>query len=85
MREMRDVIRRPTLLTSAAGFLIASLMLGSGGPALGVEDLFARMGVQRPTNVRLAPDLELPTLDGKTAHLKDFRGKAVLLGFFTTT
>ena len=32
----------------------------------------------------LAPDFELPTLDGKTMKLSDFRGKAVLLNFWAT-
>lgn len=58
---------------------------GSQGPATGAEDLFKAMAVQRPANPGSAPDLELPGLDGKTVLLKDFRGKVVLLGFFTTT
>ncbi len=28
--------------------------------------------------------LALPNLEGNTVHLQDFRGKVVLLGFFTT-
>ncbi len=31
-----------------------------------------------------APDFELQDLDGKTVRLSQFRGKIVLLGFFTT-
>jgi thiol-disulfide isomerase/thioredoxin len=31
-----------------------------------------------------APDFELKTLDGKTVHLIDYRGKAVLLNFWAT-
>jgi len=31
-----------------------------------------------------APDFSLPSLDGKTTHLSDFRGKAVLLNFWAT-
>jgi peroxiredoxin len=34
---------------------------------------------------RLAPDFELPTLDGKTKKLSDYRGKIVVLNFWTKT
>ena len=34
---------------------------------------------------RLAPDFELPTLDGATVRLSDFRGKVVVLNFWTRT
>lgn len=68
-----------------AGSLVTAVTLGSGRPAQGTEDLFLRMGVQRPVNPSPAPDLALPGLDGRTVRLKDFQGKVVLLGFFTTT
>ncbi|HXZ40100.1 MAG TPA: TlpA disulfide reductase family protein [Terriglobales bacterium] len=32
----------------------------------------------------MAPDFALQSLDGKTVHLTDFRGKAVLLNFWAT-
>lgn len=31
-----------------------------------------------------APDFSLPAVGGKTVRLSDYRGKAVLLGFFKT-
>lgn len=34
---------------------------------------------------RQAPDFELPALDGKNVRLSDFRGKAVMLHFWTKT
>jgi peroxiredoxin len=34
---------------------------------------------------RLAPDFELPTLDGSTKKLSDYRGKVVVLNFWTKT
>ena len=40
----------------------------TGGPKAGTE----------------APDFALQSLDGKTVHLSDFRGKAVLLNFWAT-
>ncbi len=85
MAELRDFIRRGVLLTSTVGLVITAVALGLGGPALGTEDPFPAMGVQRPANPGPAPDLELPSLDGRRVHLSEFRGKVVLLGFFSTT
>lgn len=85
MRRPRDFIRRLALLTPAAGLAVAAATLSSSGPVQARQDLFAAMAVQRPANPGLAPDLELPSLDGRTVRIKDFRGKVVLLGFFTTT
>jgi len=34
---------------------------------------------------KLAPDFELPTLDGTTQRLSDYRGKVVILNFWTKT
>jgi cytochrome oxidase Cu insertion factor (SCO1/SenC/PrrC family) len=67
-----------------AGLVIAALGLGLRGPALATEELFRAMAVQRLANPGPAPDLALPNPEGKTVHLKDFRGKVVLLGFFAT-
>lgn len=36
-------------------------------------------------NNRTAPDFELPTLDGSTKKLSDYRGKVVILNFWTKT
>jgi thiol-disulfide isomerase/thioredoxin len=38
----------------------------------------------RITQSTIAPDFSLESLDGKTTHLSDFRGKAVLLNFWAT-
>ncbi|MGH9529530.1 MAG: TlpA disulfide reductase family protein [Terriglobales bacterium] len=36
------------------------------------------------TGMKIAPDFSLQSLDGKTVHLSDFRGKAILLNFWAT-
>lgn len=85
MGTPRDLMSRPTFLASTAGLVIAAWTLGLGEPAVGTEDLFAAMAVQRPAVSGPAPELVLPSLDGRTVDIKDFQGKVVLLGFFTTT
>lgn len=82
---VRNFSCRLALLITVAGLLITAVTLGPGRPVMGGEDPFVTVGVQRPATPGPAPDLRLPSLDGKTVQLKDFGGKAVLLGFFTTT
>ncbi len=36
------------------------------------------------SGMKMAPDFTLQSLDGKTVHLSDFRGKAILLNFWAT-
>jgi hypothetical protein len=43
------------------------------------------MSVQRPAEPVGAPHLVFLTAEGREARLGEFRGKVVLLGFFTTT
>jgi hypothetical protein len=71
-------------LTWILGLINALVLIGTIRPAQAAEDLFAGMVVQRPAQLEPAPALALPTLEGNTVHLQDFRGKVVLLGFFTT-
>lgn len=85
MKVLRDRISRRILPALIGGLVLAAGALGIGMPAAGAEDAFKAMAVQRPANLGPAPDLALPSLEGKTVRLKDFRGKVVLLGFFTTT
>ena len=58
-------------------------MMGAGAP---LSDPFAELGVERLNAASPAPELSLLGLDGRTVSLpRDFRGKVVLVSFFTTT
>jgi hypothetical protein len=43
------------------------------------------MSVQRPAEPVAAPDFAFLTAEGHAARLGEFRGKVVMLGFFSAT
>lgn len=49
------------------------------------EEPFAAMRVARPPTPTPSPEFAFRTLAGDEVRLSSFRGKAVLLGFFSTT
>ena len=71
-------------LTVGAVFV---LLIGAsfGATAGGAKDPFDAMAVHRPVEPFAAPELAFTSLDGREARLSDFRGKVIVLGFFTTT
>jgi cytochrome oxidase Cu insertion factor (SCO1/SenC/PrrC family) len=70
------VIRRVTLV-------VATLALLTAGSARAAPD-FASLQVQPYQPAKPAPAFSLPSLDGRTVRLEDFRGKVVLLFFWAT-
>jgi cytochrome oxidase Cu insertion factor (SCO1/SenC/PrrC family) len=70
------VIRRVTLVVGTR----AQHTPGSAGAA---PD-FASLKVQPYQPPKPAPAFSLPSLDGRTVRLEDFRGKVVLLFFWAT-
>jgi len=70
---------------SIAALVIVGSVVALPGPGAGTEALFAELGVERRTEPVPAPPLALPDLGGRTVRLSDYRGRVVLLGFFTTT
>jgi len=85
MRHARKLLRRFVLLPLMVWLGVAAWMPASSEPVQGAKDLFAALRVHRPLSPTPAPDLALPTPEGRTIDIKDFTGKVVLLGFFTTT
>jgi hypothetical protein len=75
MRSARDLIRRLAVVTWMVGLAIAALTLASSEPVQGAEDLFASLRVHRPVSPGPAPDLVLPTLEGRTVDIKGLHGK----------
>ena len=70
--------RRALIVALLAGSL---MLLGLTAYARASDPLEA-MGDLRPAAP--APDLAFTTLDGHEIRVRDFHGKPVLLGFFTT-
>jgi cytochrome oxidase Cu insertion factor (SCO1/SenC/PrrC family) len=70
------MISRITLV----GLALALLTVGDAGAA---PD-FASLQVQPYQPPKPAPAFSLPSLDGRTVRLEDFRGKVVLLFFWAT-
>jgi peroxiredoxin len=56
----------------------------SAAPSTELGGLFAALGIRRPAEASEAPDFTLTGLEGRSARLRDFRGKLVLLNFWAT-
>jgi cytochrome oxidase Cu insertion factor (SCO1/SenC/PrrC family) len=70
------VIRRVTLVVATLALLTAA--------SAGAAPDFASLQVQPYQPAKPAAAFSLPSLDGRTVRLEDFRGKVVLLFFWAT-
>jgi thiol-disulfide isomerase/thioredoxin len=73
------VKRSPLVLVVVAFVVALMLYVGYHKARRSGGSLTTRLTQSSP-----APDFSLESLDGKTTHLSDFRGKAVLLNFWAT-
>ena len=71
------MIRRSTFVA------LALTLLTVGGAGAAAPD-FASLQVQAYQPPKPAPAFALPSIDGRTVRLEDFRGKVVLLFFWAT-
>ena len=65
---------------------LGTWLLPVAGPISAAGDPFAALSVQAIPGPAPSPSLSLPDLTGRVVAIpEEFRGKVVLLGFFTTT
>ena len=77
---MAHMLRSISFLAFAIWLLAATAPLGAAG------DPFEALGAQAIPEPTPIPALSLPDLTGRVVAVPEaFRGKVVLLGFFTTT
>lgn len=78
LRKHLEVGKLAGLVTVAVVVLLASSGAGvAADPLAAMEVLLTERGKE-------APDFTLPDFEGKRTGLRDFRGKVVLLTFFTS-
>ena len=73
--------RGPLSVATFVATLVWSWLLIGGAIA---ADPFAAMAVLRPAAPEPRADVTFTTLEGRDIRVQDFRGKPILLGFFTT-
>ncbi len=71
-------------LRTVVAILFVGLAAGRPASATAQPDPFEEMNSLRVTPPVAAPDVRFQGLDGRPASLKVFRGRPVLLTFFTT-
>jgi peroxiredoxin len=81
--------RRPLIATITLAGIVGLRPLSTGAAQSGGAANGGGAASRRPVSGQVemlpdAPDFELKTLEGKTVHLRDYRGKAVLLNFWAT-
>lgn len=75
------------IISSLLMVLLIAILVPGGGPRVSSaqDDPFVALRAIRMEPGTPAHDFALADLEGTQVSLSDFRGKVVLLGFFTTT
>lgn len=71
-------------LRAVLTLLAWGLTNGATAPAAAQPDPFLAMNAMRPLSPAPVPDVTFRRLDGQVARLESFRGRPILLTFFTT-
>ncbi len=71
-------------LKAGVALLLGGLVAGSVGPAAAQPEPFEALNALRVMPPMAAPDVTFQGPDGRPARLGSFRGRPVLLTFFTT-
>ncbi len=86
-RRSREGSGRPRRLRGSSallcGLVLCLFLLPAVAAGAGADPL-RELGLQAPNEQVDGPEFSLSDLTGKTVHLKDFRGKLILLNFFAT-
>lgn len=73
-------------MRSVSFLALGMWLLAAGQPVAAAGDPFEALGAQAIGDPAPSPPLSLPDLTGRVVAIhEEFRGKVVLLGFFTTT
>jgi len=81
---------RRLLIVRGIGLLIASLavvlLVPAPSPAVGedIRTLLRELAIQVPSREVSAPSLSLPDTNGAPVRLADYKGRAVMIYFWTT-
>ena len=75
-------MERPTVTFAAVALVV--LAATAMAPAAQEKNPFEAMDALRLPSPMPAPDVAFQSLDGRPVHVSQFRGRPVLLTFFTT-
>jgi cytochrome oxidase Cu insertion factor (SCO1/SenC/PrrC family) len=82
--DRNHVLRRMILAPWLAATLVGVFIGGSLPHAASLQQPLTELGLTEIPSDRAAPAFRLPDLEGQMVSLQDYRGKVVMLYFWTT-